>query len=66
MLKKFRGVDLCGEDRGGNGFAVVKGMRALAIGVMDREWDVKMDSQEIVEELCEDAGMSRVFPDVIQ
>jgi hypothetical protein len=41
-------------------------MRALAIGVMGREWDVEMDLQEILEELCKDAGMSRVFPDIAE
>jgi hypothetical protein len=52
-------------DHKGNHFNIVKKIRPLTIGVMAADWDVDMDLQEIVEGLCKDAGLDRVFQDIV-
>jgi hypothetical protein len=63
---KFEDGVACGCKQGGGHFDVVGKMRPSTVGVMAAEWDVDLNMQEIVKEMCKDAGLDRVFHDAIQ
>jgi hypothetical protein len=57
----IQGKQWCGRDQRGNMFHVIKNMRPLAITVVAAKWDAMLNLQEILQELCEEAGLGRVF-----
>jgi len=47
-------------------FDLSKDMRTLSVGVWAKKWDVQIDVPALVEKVCVEAGLERIFGDVAE
>lgn len=50
-----------GSDNEGKAFKAVEEMRPRAMGMVAQGWGTELDLPEVVEQLCRESGLEKVF-----